>query len=200
MAELTQTQPANRGQKSLLQVIAVPMFLFGCTLALFLLLSLWLLLPRFTSVQADGRQLSQSELATFVHDLQAKITAAETKRDALVTPGREGVHAALVRRKTGTVTALRARAEIEAVAARMVLQTPDAVHLSSLHFFPLTRCVELAGSVHSVGPRSMTVLAQFVETLRSLPWVSSVTLPRFAREEDPEHGTFSPFVFQLTVL
>lgn len=199
MTEPVTSAPAVSGQKSVLGVIAVPLFLFGGTLLLFLLLSYWLLLPRFTSVEADGRQLSRSDLALFVRDLQAKIADAEMKRSALVTPGREGLHAEMVRRKTAAVSPLRARSDIASTAARMVLQIPDAVHVSALHFSPLAGSLALSGTVRSVGPRSMTVLAQFVDSLRSLPWVSSVTLPRFSREEDPQHGVFSPFAFQLTV-
>ena len=61
------------------------------------------------------------------------------------------------------------------------------------------KTLKIAGDVHGVGSRSMTVLAAFVDALQESPSVASVIPPRFERQDDPKTGPHSPFDLSLTL-
>ena len=63
----------------------------------------------------------------------------------------------------------------------------------------MEKIVEISGDVRNVGLRSMTVLAQFVDAVASLPSVASVQRPVFTREKDEDVGFHSPFTFHITL-
>ncbi len=57
--------------------------------------------------------------------------------------------------------------------------------------------LKITGDVRNVGPRSMTVLAQFTEELRSQPFTSEIRHPSFSRVQDKDGNFSSPFNIQI---
>lgn len=57
----------------------------------------------------------------------------------------------------------------------------------------------IAGEVRDPSSRSMQMLAQFVDDLRDIPSVVSVTEPEYVSHSSSDGGTFSPFILTLTL-
>jgi len=71
---------------------------------------------------------------------------------------------------------------------------------SDLHMVAGSQPVlRIRGEIRNVDTRTMTVLAEFAQSLTSLPAVASATTPTFAREEDSKIGFHSPFDITLTL-
>ena len=73
----------------------------------------------------------------------------------------------------------------------------DAIVLLGYYFSADSNTVEVRGDVRNVGPRSMTVLAKFVEEVRDIAMVLDVASSRFTRLEDDDVGFHSPFVLRI---
>ncbi|MBU2213161.1 hypothetical protein KJ996_00810 [Patescibacteria group bacterium] len=177
--------------------VALPFLLFSAVLFGFLTLSWYLLLPKLTTIEVAGQQRNAMQLKKYVVDLQANVLEMEDVRRELVTPLRSGLYGAAKEFKSSVNDPLSLRSQIFEIAADLVSGQNDVIDINILRYNQSKGTLHLEGAVQNVGPRSMTILAQFVEALKELEWVSDVNLPRFTRELDREKGYFSPFVFQL---
>ncbi|MDO8648483.1 MAG: hypothetical protein Q7R81_01745 [Candidatus Peregrinibacteria bacterium] len=183
---------------AVLRRIAFSFLLFAAVLAALLALSFYLLLPLFTTVEIAGEERGIAELKAYRSSLQSRITKAEEQRTQLVLPIHDEGYAALKRERRTRYPLLTLRSELLQEASKVVAQN-DAVHVSTITYAPAEGSVALTGDVRFVGPRSMTVLAQFVEALNRMPMVASVREPKFTREEDPPLGFHSPFTLTFTL-
>ena len=77
------------------------------------------------------------------------------------------------------------------------IENNKAINISSMKFDQEELSLEVEGKVQNVGPRSMTVLAQFIDAVQEAEWVSDISPPKFTREHDDENGFYSPFVFTI---
>lgn len=177
---------------------ALPFALFTGVLAGLMILSWYVLLPLFTRVNVGGSVLDLSSLLTYRAQLQAELLTAEEARAASLLPIQDPSYEMLKDRKRKTPSLLGIRRELRGIAAGLTEQ-PDAVHLSTFKLLADSKTLQMTGDVRFVGPRSMTILAQFIEALEDSPLVASVALPRFVREEDPVTGPHSPFSVHLTL-
>lgn len=59
--------------------------------------------------------------------------------------------------------------------------------------------VHLSGDVRNVGPRSMTLLASFVEAIGEASFVGDLEPPAFTRVDDGKGNVHSPFSFSFTI-
>jgi len=177
--------------------VALPFVIFSGLLTLCLVLSWTVLLPHFTRVEVGGVMRDSRNLSSYATTLKADILVAESRRSEIVTPERHGLFGRLREAKLSSPSFLLLRSQILAEAERIVLQVRDAVIVSSIQYRPLEKTVTVAGDVRNVGPRSMTVLAEFVDAIRRMPGVASTTVPRFTREEDAQKQFHSPFMFEI---
>ncbi len=190
---LPHTSPAE-----ILRRIAMPFLLFAAVLAVLLMLSWSMLVPRLARVDVGGRTLTAEEIRAYRVDLAAQIVAGEGQRRDLVLSVQDPAYIALKQSRRSALPVTQLLAELETQAAAGADQ-PDAVHLSFLRYDILSGSGSLRGDVRFVGSRSMTVLASFVDVLGRLPVLASVTPPPFIREDDPVTGAHSPFALSFTV-
>jgi hypothetical protein len=189
--DIPPVQPAD-----LLRRIAAPFFLFSLVLTTLLLLSWFLLLPRFTHVAVNGSLADAPELAAYRSSLQAQISAQEEKRDSFVLPFHDADYENLKAAKIDEPLFPTIWNDVRQVANGLN-PTPDAIHFDRVSFDQAKNVVTLDGDVRFVGPRSMTLLAAFTESLKGIPSVSSVDLPSYRRSDDPGLGLHSPFTIVL---
>ena len=197
-ADLILPVPPRLSLASLLRNMAVPFLLFAVVLATLLTLSFALLLPLFTEVEAGGKQRTAADLQTYHTQVLASIFQEEQERDRAVLPAVDAAYAALrdERQEDSSLAVLRGR--ILQTASSLVPEA-GAVHVRSFTYDRSAHSLTLDGEVRNVGPRSMTVLAQFVDELQRVSGIAAVQPPPFERRDDPVIGPHSPFSIVLTL-
>lgn len=183
--------------QELLRRVALPFLLFAFVLTGLLILSWALLLPIFTSVEVGGVERSVSELRDYRSNLRADILSLERSRTGFVQPTDDSVHAELKERKYREVSFLEYHDAISRLARSFDTDGQRVVLINVLRFDAVNQAIELIGEVRNVGPRSMTILAQFTESLGTLSFAQDVSRPRFKREEDSTGAFYSPFAITL---
>lgn len=176
----------------------MPFFLFSAVLFGLLILSWILLLPHFTRIEIAGSLHTIDSLRVHREELQQETEVAEQKRSEHVLAVRDETFLALRSAKHHTASFQTLRALLLSVAGESAEQ-PDAVHLSEITYNRGEGIVQIRGDVRFVGPRSMTILAQFIERLQQQPLIAAVSMPRFVREDDPKIGPHSPFAITVTL-
>ncbi|PIR48339.1 hypothetical protein COU80_05205 [Candidatus Peregrinibacteria bacterium CG10_big_fil_rev_8_21_14_0_10_55_24] len=189
--------PASPRLSAVFQRVALPFLLFSAVLLSLLGLSAALLLPQLTQVTILGEERSALELRASLKNLQANVVAMEQQRAALVTPLHDGMYARAKARKFARPTFLALRTLVLDAANGTVPDQPDAIRLTRVSYTADDGRMILDGTVEGVGARSMTVLAQFVDTLKRSPHVSELSMPRFTRESTGNGETVSPFHFDF---
>ena len=185
--------------REIIRRAAGPFVLFIVVLAFLLLLSWVLVLPRFTFVSVRGELLSSRDLTAHVRSVQEELAQSEARRNELILPLDQTSYTALMQEKIDAVSIRQLRAAVLGTAESLVPEQRQAVILQAIVFSPMEKTVEISGDVRNVGLRSMTVLAQFVDAVASLPSVASVQRPVFTREKDEDVGFHSPFTFHITL-
>lgn len=183
--------------KEVLSRIAMPLFLFSVTLLCLLLVSWVVVLPRLTTVEVGGVMRDARELKEYAEGLRSRISELQEKRNAQVIPLQGTLFRVLADDKGGVLSPTRRYQEIQEIIRRHGGQS--VVSLTTYTFDPDSREIWLQGDVRNVGTSSMTVLAAFIEDLRSLLWVADTGSVRFERLDDPEIGPHSPFRLHLTL-
>lgn len=188
--------PPRPTPSQVLRGMAVPFFLFSLVLLVLLALSFELLLPLFTRVGIGGSQRSAGELRTYAGQLSASVLHMTQERDQSILPiafpAYEGMKAARLAHPSFAVL----RAELLQTASALVPEK-DAIHVDAVSYDDANHAFSVTGDVRHVGPRSMTVLAQYVDAIAKIPGVE-VSQPSYLRSDDPGTGMHSPFTFRLT--
>lgn len=193
--KLCGTSASVPGVREILRRVFFPFALFGIVLLSLLVLSWYLLLPRFTRIELHGTLQDASRLQAYVQEVQARTREAEEKRLSLILPLDHSPYGALVREKIEQPSLLVFYDQLQNVTRTFLPEQPQAVLFRSVQ---LERgVVELKGDVRNVGLQSMAVLAQFVETVRAMPGVVRVDFPSFTREWDDAIGFHSPFTIRI---
>lgn len=177
--------------------ITVFLSIFTGTTSAVLILSWFLLLPAMMQLPLEGRAIPSRDIHQYVQELQGRIHVAAKRRDELMSPVRDPLYTQLRIEKYSYLTLPALYSEIQRVAGIVAEGRSDVVFLQSLQFHRGERTLLLEGEVRNVGPRSMTILAQLVDRLRTLSLVSSVDLPLFQRAYDTQRGFTSPFTLML---
>ncbi|MDD5055156.1 MAG: hypothetical protein PHZ00_02710, partial [Candidatus Peribacteraceae bacterium] len=74
-----------------------------------------------------------------------------------------------------------------------------AISLPQVSFVAAAGTLKLGGEVRDPQGRSVQLLASFVDGLRALPLVASVTEPEYRVDPIPSGGTASPFILSITL-
>ncbi len=177
--------------------MAFPFFLFTTVLAALLTLSWLLLVPRLTQVSVGGSVRSMGELEEYTQSLSEDISLLETKRTAFLLPIHHDMYERIKTMKRSRDRFQDLRFELRRVITELIPDNRNAITISGIYFDADTHSAEVRGEVRSVGPRSMTVLARFIEDIQRISFVSEVTSSRFTRKEHPEGGFYSPFTLRI---
>lgn len=178
--------------------IALPLFLFAAVMFGLLLLSWALLLPRFTHIEVNGSLLSPAEVLAYEGRLAEELRELEDTRNRLVLPVQDETYRSLLDAKRRDRSVLGIIEELDRIA-RGVSDVADSIVIDSLSVDVSTRAVVLTGDVRNVGPRSMTLLASFVEAVEKSSIVTDLEHPAFTRTEAPGIGFHSPFSFSFSI-
>ncbi len=181
----------------LLRQIAFPLVLFAAVLVGLLTLSSLVLLPRLARVEVGGEVRDAHAMTTRLSTLRAELITAEGKRQDLILAIRDPQYLGLKEVRAGHTSLEQVRSQLQEIAASTVSQV-DAIHFSGFAYSLQRGTVTVRGDVRFVGSRSMTVLAEFIENLRTSGHFTSVSTPSFVREDGTE-GPHSPFTLTLTL-
>ena len=181
----------------ILRRTSMQFFLFSAVLAGLLLLSWYLLIPELTHIEVGGSVRGLRELKEYKANLEAQILTIEHRRNAFLAPVQSNAYSRIKQLKKSRLKYQEIRTQLTDTATTLIPDTKNAVAFSRFRYDSLRNIVELQGEVRNVGPRSMTVLAQFVEAVEALPTVIAVQSTRYTRKEDPEIGYYSPFTLLL---
>lgn len=86
---------------------------------------------------------------------------------------------------------------IEEVRRSFAVGSHDPISLPQISFREQDAAVRISGEVRDVNNASMQILASFVDELRALPSIESVSEPEYTSEPLPEGGTLSRFSITL---
>lgn len=190
--------PARLDFGTLLQRIAWPFFLFSAVLAFLLTLSWAMLLPRYARVEVGGIVRTAEELPGYKAQLLEQMKDGQAQRRAQLMAVRDPLYIALRTERQER----RSVQDVERLIrdhAKTAGKDEGVVHLIALEHAPSIRTVTVRGDVRNAGPGSMTVLAEYIESLKAQPFAQSVSTPAFTREDDPVLGLHSPFIITLTL-
>lgn len=178
--------------------VVLPFCLFTLSLTVLLLISWVVVLPQFTRFEVSDRALAPTEIVAYQMTLEGDIRVAERKRDALLMPVHDPAYTALRGERARRPSFDSVRQELQARAA-LIAGPGDVVTFRAVDMDLRTGVVRVEGEVSTIGPRSMTLLARFVEELRDSSLVASLIPPAFVREEGPKGSFRSPFSFEFTL-
>lgn len=185
-------RPAPR---EVLRRVLFPFALFSFVLLALLVLSWFLLLPRFTRVDVHGAPQDPLALQRSIEEMDAKMKALEQKRLALILPLSDTTFGVLVKEKIEQPDLLIFIDHLKNVAKTFLPEQPQAVHFAA--FRAERDVIVVTGDVRNVGLQSMAVLAQFVEAVRAMPGIGRVDFPPFSRERSEDVGFHSPFTLRI---
>ncbi len=199
MSENASLSPAPRPSPcEILWRISAPLCLFCAVLAGLLTLSWTLLLPRYTQIEVGGVLREAREIRQYRDSLTAQVTAREEERKQAVLAVNDPRFEALKKNRRSQVP-LDTLRRLLTEHAKSVTGKDNAILWTAFTYEPKKNALVIQGDVRNSGTASMTVLAEFAQSLKTLPFVSATTTPAFTREEDPAIGFHSPFTITLTI-
>ena len=178
---------------------AFSFFLFSLVLTALLALSWYLLVPELTRVEIGGTVRGLQELKAYNTDLEGQILTMEDQRGSFLLPVNHDLYERLKGLKDERLVFQKLRKEIRQVIVDLIPGRTDIVVISGFYFDATTNIGEIRGEVTNVGPRSMTVLAQFVEDIGAIDMVTNVETSRYTRQEGENGSFYSPFTLRISV-
>lgn len=178
---------------------AFSFFLFSIVLTALLTLSWYILVPELTEVEVGGTVRGLQELKAYKADLEGQILTMEDQRGSFLLPVNHELYQKLKGIKNERLEFQELRKEIRQVMIDLLPGRTDIVSISGFEFNATTKTGEVFGRIQNVGPRSMTVLAQFVEDISQIPMVSTVETSRYTRQETENGEFYSPFTLRIHV-
>ncbi|MBT4119723.1 MAG: hypothetical protein HOG89_01175 [Candidatus Peribacter sp.] len=178
---------------------AFSFFLFSLVLTALLALSWYLLVPELTRVEIGGTVRGLQELKAYKTDLEGQILTMEDQRGSFLLPVNHDLYERLKGLKDERLVFQKLRKEIRQVIVDLIPGRTDIVVISGFYFDATTNIGEIRGEVTNVGPRSMTVLAQFVEDIGAIDMVTNVETSRYTRQEGENGSFYSPFTLRISV-
>ena len=178
-----------------LERIAMPFLLFGAVFSGAFVGSSMVLLPTMTQIEIAGEMHDATELQQYRHELKEGIAQATKKRRQFTDPLSSTRYATLLKKKKVTLSPLDIEQSILQIGHGLQKGT---VVLESIWMNATEKTVAIRGDIRNAGPQSMTLLAQFVEDIATLPFVTEVSPPNFTKLKSESIGYYSPFQLTLT--
>jgi hypothetical protein len=170
---------------------------FSIVFAAMVWASVLFLLPQFSAIEVLGARHALSDLPGLKAALLQHVEEPEAKRTALDAPLQHAVYAELKQAQSAWQL-MHTWNDVQ----RVIIDTSgttDILHLTEQRFDPTAKTITLVGDVRNSGPQSMTVLAEFLDSLAKLPGVASLSPVPFTRQNDPRIGEVSPFTVTITL-
>ncbi|MBT3293273.1 hypothetical protein HOD24_04205 [Candidatus Peregrinibacteria bacterium] len=184
----------------ILQRTSVPLVLFTLTLTCLLFLSQSVFLPALLMVDISGSKHNAHELKTYHEALLEQVKHKQEMRSNLVLSMQGTDYRKLSDWKQSHYPFQSLLSTVSQVSRSLHNKDGDqVVFIDNIKYFPVDGQLKLNGNVKNAGPRSMTILAQLVEELRSQPFVESLKSPSFSRIEDSVGGFITPFDIQISL-
>jgi hypothetical protein len=177
--------------RDILARVSLPSALFGFSLLGFVAASWIFLVPQLLTIEVSGVAHRMGDLQGYRAELQTKILTAEEARQQALRAVQSPQYQALLDARVTAPSSFQIREQIDETIRK--LDDRNAVHIQQFSFTPGTREVQISGEVRGVGPRSMTVLAAWVDVLRSAAFVRDFRGPEFTRAASETNGPYSPF-------
>ncbi|HLD64288.1 MAG TPA: hypothetical protein VI913_05330 [Candidatus Peribacteraceae bacterium] len=179
--------------QSILACAAAPFCLFSFVLLGSVGLIRLVVVPLLTRVDINGEQQQLGALLERHAELSAMLLEAETKRSALVLPVQDPTYGVL---KIEQQTQQQFNPLFQAI--NQIVQAAErggkpVVTLQEIHVNYVERTLRLRGDVRNAGQSSVSVLAWFIDSLRSIPMLADTPTPPYERKEDPYLGQYSPY-------
>jgi len=190
--------PDTAGRPALPKRLAGSILLFLAAFGGIGTISRYVLLPQLLTLQIGDTSVLATEVADLEQEIRRTAEAVADKRDALILPGQDELSRALRADQELALPIPLLEKELKILAHR-ASGSEGSIVFHKLHYHAPDQRVSLRGDVRNVGPRSMTVLAQFTDLLERHEGVTAMEPPLFVREEDPVAGFHSPFSLQFTV-
>jgi len=178
--------------------LGLPVFLFG---VVFLLLTLGVtavLSPDRFPVRTAGSVVRLSELTGEHSRLTAEKQTLEEERDTLLQSQDDAPVLQLVReRRDAMIPVGSVLLGVEAARASFVVRDIDPITLPVVSYDGSTHVLTLGGTVRDPAGGSSHLLSMFVDQLRALPFVTSVSEPEYIQRENPDGIPETPFTLTL---
>jgi hypothetical protein len=184
--------PTGLSPADIARRMALPLLIFAAVLTSLLLLSWFLVLPRYTAFAVEGKTLAASALPAYERSIAEDIARMVARREELTLPTQDEQYLSLLRTRAGGASLLAERRALESIAAELDLSAN--IVFSALRT-GANATVRVTGDVRGVGLGSMTALARFVDAVAADKGVTHLEPPAFTRETDPVTGPHSPFTF-----
>jgi len=190
----------NTHQDSLENIMkrtAFPFFFFALVLMGLLALSWYLLVPRLTHIEVGGSVRDIAELKTYTSDLNAQILTLQDERKSFLLPVNNALYERLKTLKESRSSFQILRSNLNRIMKTMFPDQDTVFAIADFTFDADSSSARIRGEIRNVGPRSMTVLAQFVEAIHTLPFVTDVKTDGYTRQENDAYGFYSPFTLHI---
>src|SRR3989338_8119619 len=154
--------------------LAPPFLLFSVVLAGLMTVSWMFLLPRYTRIDVGGQLRDAAETRAYKAELTVEIATKEEERRQLVLAVHDKQYEALKQDRRDRVSLDNLRKQLTDHATAITGKA-DAVQWTGFDYDPAGKILKIRGAIQNVGTRSMTVLAEFAQSLTSLPFIKSAT-------------------------
>ena len=185
--------------------LGFPILLFGIVFFFVTLLVTLVLTPDRFPVRIGDRVVRLIDLEQEQKKLLVEKVDLEGKRDSSIDTRAPVLHQLGVLRSrivpVGTVLLA-----IDDVRLRFKTARVDPISLPQISVSPSSPSsasgvtIKIGGEVRDGGGKTMQTLASFVDGLRAIPSVLSVSEPEYAEKTDPDGTTVSPFSISLTLI
>ncbi len=177
--------------------LGMPFLIFGATFLLLVIGITYLITPDRFPVYVGDKAVRLSDLEQEEATLQAKKAALQEKSRALDSNNKAPVLQRIADVQKNIVPVGRVLVHIEEVRAGFTTSSSDPISLPRVDIHGTDGSITLGGTVMDPGGRSMQILASFVDGIRAIPMVETVTEPEYISRPRKEGGTESPFVVTL---
>lgn len=177
--------------------VTLMLSIFSVALLLLLAVSHVMVLPILTQVQLGGVVYDVRGLAAKESGLKEKITNLELRRESLMKPVQNTVHASLVREHVNQIPFSEIEKAIRITADSFAEQGIGLVTIEKITYTPTSATI--VGTVSNAADRTMTVVAQLSENLEILPQFTSIQATDFTRKKTADGDWYSPFSITLAL-
>ena len=177
--------------------LALPALIFGLLFFMATFGITMLLTPDRFPVRIGDRVVRLIDLETEQRALLVEKVELETNHDVSLD-SRAPVLRQLAMLKPRVTPVGAALLAIDDVRLRFRTPTVDPISLPRV-FVASGTVIRIGGEVRDMGGSTMRTLASFVDGLRTIPFVLSVSEPEYSERKDADGTTVSPFVITLTL-
>ncbi len=178
--------------------LGLPVFLFGVIFLLATLALTIILTPDRFPVRLGDRVVRLTDLESEQRSLLSQKADLEAAPSPIAESRAPVLHQLKALRSTIAPTGV-AMLLVENARRSFTTVLADPIVFSSFSVGGSGSHIRLSGDVTDDGGRSMQILASFVDGLRAIPVVDTVTEPEYSQRKNDEGHTVSPFIITLTL-